>query len=137
MQKRKLTILFLILASSLLSFFFLFQIAQIRNQVETISNYDPICFFNGDFIQGDLPIEQITKKSDIYNPVEDFMNTYLNSERAKPYHFGFVINRSGTPEIWAWSYKTSSFWLSNDPHKPYVTIHAKCFPEENWFASTR
>lgn len=115
----------------------LFQLFQINKQVASISNNDPVCFFNGDFIQGDLSTARITNKSAMYNPLEDFSNTYINSEQAKPFHFGFVVNRNGNPEIWAWSYKTSSFWLSDKPHRPYVNIHVKCFPGEEWFADTR
>lgn len=81
-----------------------------------IAQSDPACFFDGQFVQGDVPVARfVPGGEDILTFWADFRNRYLNAERAKPFHFGIVVIRetdSATPiaEAWGWSYRKGAFW---------------------------
>lgn len=81
-----------------------------------IAQSDPACFFDGQFIQGDVPVVRLVPAGDdILTVWADFRNRFLNAERAKPFHFGMFVIRgaqsdSPTAEAWGWSYRKGAFW---------------------------
>lgn len=71
------------------------------------------CWVNGQFIQGDLPVTRLVAQGKApFEPWDDFKDAVLNSEQAKPFHFGFVVpGPEGTPgAFWAWSYWEQAYW---------------------------
>ncbi len=73
------------------------------------------CLFVGAFIQGDYPVVRLVGEGDTwFAPGHDFRDAVLNSEQAKPFHFGLVLVRGAgadvRAEIWGWSYRLHTFW---------------------------
>lgn len=87
---------------------------------DIVSRGDHSCLFDGEYIQGDVPIARlISQGEDILTFWKDFRNRFLSSEMAKPFHFGIIIIRRGgagrvIAEAWGWSYWDNSFWLVPD-----------------------
>ncbi|MDZ7824380.1 MAG: hypothetical protein U5K75_10335 [Ahrensia sp.] len=88
----------------------------VEAKVEFIAGIDPVCFFNGLFVQGDVPIARLVGQGyKIPNMFDDFWDRYINSEQAKPFHFGVVVLRQPEgakpqADIWGWSYFSNNFW---------------------------
>jgi hypothetical protein len=69
-----------------------------------------LCWFDGDYSRSRIPT--VIHRNDVVHLWQDFRNNVLNSEGAKPFHFGVqVVRRAGDePEIWGWSYRRRDFW---------------------------
>lgn len=71
------------------------------------------CWVNGQFIQGDVPVTRLVAQGNApFEPWDDFKDAIINSEQAKPFHFGFVVpGPEGTPgAFWAWSYWQQAYF---------------------------
>ncbi|MEY1554190.1 hypothetical protein AB3Y40_01020 [Yoonia sp. R2331] len=85
-------------------------------QAAGIAGSDLTCFFDGHYIQGDVPVAVLLPEGTAFlSPFADLRDTFLNSEMAKPFHFGIVVIRNaGTDaafaEPWGWSYRETAFW---------------------------
>ena len=92
------------------------QTRDVTGQVARVTQGDPFCFFDGHYIQGDVPAA--TAQSPESNPVQvfsDIRDRYLNSEQAKPFHFGILVFRpDGAREVHGWSYWRADFWPTDD-----------------------
>jgi len=87
------------------------------SQASELADGAVFCWVDGKFIQGDVPTTQLIAQGKApFAPWDDFKDSVLNSERAKPFHFGFVVpGAEGSPgAFWAWSYLERAYWEDED-----------------------
>lgn len=86
-------------------------------QASQIADGAAFCWVNGQFVQGDVPTTKLIAQGRVpFDPWTDFKNAVLNSEQAKPVHFGFVVPAAeGAPgTFWAWSYWERAYWQDKE-----------------------
>ena len=74
---------------------------------------DRACLFDGAFDHTGVPMARLIAEGEPWIRLwADFSDRFLDSEPAKPFHFGMVTLREAeaAPEIWGWSYRKASFW---------------------------
>ena len=61
-------------------------------------------------------ILKVLAGTDVVHPWQDFSNSVLNSEGAKPFHFGVVVTPGGgrPVDVWGWSYRHAAFWQDKE-----------------------
>jgi hypothetical protein len=89
---------------------------HVVEQGATLTGADRACRFVGYFGPSGVPSARLIGRDEPWvQPWSDAYERFLAPEAAKPFHFGLVIPRDGdlVPEVWGWSYRTSSFWRDN------------------------
>ena len=90
---------------------------QVQAAAEAQFGTAELCWFDGDYSGSGVPMVQGGADSGgVVHPWQDFRNSVLISDGAKPFHFGVRVRRgNGQPdEIWGWSYRNAAFWQNKD-----------------------
>lgn len=78
-----------------------------------------LCWFDGIYEPSGMPVAIVPPRdSNVVRPWQDFTNSVLVSDGAKPFHFGVLVTPSdGKPiQVWGWSYRKAAFWPDPDGH---------------------
>lgn len=95
---------------------------RVTDRAMVAASDSPFCWFDGSYVQGDMPVAiMMPDPGWTPSPFRDFSDRFLNSEGAKPFHFGIVVLRGDDPamaEIWGWSYRDRDFWQTTSSAFP-------------------
>ena len=89
----------------------------IAAQAMDLSGEDPVCLFEGYYSPSGVPVARLRGADEpLFYPRADLAD-HLNSEGAKPFHFGILILREDPAalhgfeaDIFGWSYREAAFW---------------------------
>lgn len=82
-------------------------------QAEQLRSGRDACWVMGHYIQGDVPtVSLVLSHQRFFELWPDFKDRFLNSEQAKPIHFGLLVPEDETYQtaLFAWSYRQGVFW---------------------------